>query len=244
MPTKRLLTTFALLLLLAFPAPAQDTADAATATAAGTTLTTDGAGEVTVPADGATVRFGVQGRGDSAAEASATAAQRLQNLLDALAGLGDAIDKPVSSGYNVSPDYRWHDDGEERRLVGYTASSSLTVEVRDLEKLGNVIDAALAADADDVGNPRFTSTREREARDRALELAYEQAARDAAVLARAAGGSLGPLAELTTNPSVFRGGEMRETITVFAEAPGVTIENPEVTVRVTVAGKWYLAPAG
>jgi hypothetical protein len=63
-------------------------------------------------------------------------------------------------------------------------------------------------------------------------------------LQRAAGGALEPLAELTTNPAVFRGGEAFEEMAVTGKAAGVRIENPEVTVRVTVAGQWYLAPAG
>jgi len=236
MPPKRLLPRFALLLvLLVLASPAL-----AEGPVAGPTISTDGAGEVTVPADGATVRLAVRGRGESAAEASATAAQRLETLLDALEPLGDAIEKPVSSGYSVSPDWRWDEDDEERRLIGYSAHSSLEIVVRDLERLGDVIDAALAGDADDVGSPRFTSSREREARDRALAVAYRQAARDAEVLARAAGGRLGPLVELTTNPAVFRGGEAFEEIVVTGAASGVHIENPQVVVRVTVAGKWLV----
>lgn len=244
MLTRRSFSLIALLALLAaspagFASPAAFAAEAAPA---GSTLTTDGAGEVSVPADGAVVELGVQGRGDSAAAASATAARRLHNLLAALRELGAAIETPVSTGYNVAADWRWEEESGERHLVGYTATSGLRVVVVDLERLGAVIDAALAGDADDVGTPRFTSSREREARDRALAVAYGAARRDAEVLARAAGGSLGPLAELTTNPAVFRGGEAFDEMAVTGKGPGVEIENPEVTVRVTVAGKWYLAP--
>lgn len=204
----------------------------------GNTISTDGGGEVAVPADGAKVRLGVQAQGDTAAAASATAARRLASLVAALEPLGDAIAPPVSSGYSVSPEWKWDEDGDQRVLLGYTASSALRVEVRDLDRLGDVIDAALAGDADDVGSPTFTSSREREARDRALAIAYRQAARDAEVLAEAAGGSLGELLELTTNPSSFRGGRAFEEIVVTGQAAGVRIENPEVVVRVTVAGRW------
>lgn len=210
----------------------------------GSTISTDGGGEVAVPADGAKVRLGVQAKGDTAAAASATAARRLASLVAALEPLGDAIAPPVSSGYSVSPEWNWEDDGDQGVLLGYTASSDLRVEVRDLDRLGDVIDAALAGDADDVGSPTFTSSREREARDRALAIAYRQAARDAEVLAEAAGGSLGELLELTTNPSSFRGGRVFEEIVVTGQAAGVQIENPEVVVRVTVAGKWRVTPAG
>jgi len=235
MRTKRLLPCFALLLALTLPSLAAEPP-------AGTTIGAKGTGEVIVPADGAVLRLEVHGRGDSAAAASAEVAVRLDALLAALRPLGDAVETPSSTGYGVSPDSRWDDDTDTEVLLGYVASSGLRVTVRDLGRLGAVIDAALAGRADSVGRPEFTSSRQREARDRALELAYAQARRDAEVLARAAGGRLGPAVTLTTDPSGFRGG-FAEEITVSGAAPGLHVESPQVEVRMTVAGTWRVVAA-
>ncbi len=225
--------SLAVLAALAAGAPAAATAG---------TITADGAAEVSVPADGASVHLEVEGRGDTAAAASAAAAAKLDRLLAALAPLGEAIAGPHSTGYNVAPDWQWDEEGRNRHLAGYRATSGLRVEVRDLARLGPLLDAALAGGADGASTPELTATGERAARDRALELAFGQARRDAEVLARAAGGRLGALVELSTNPETFRGGSAKE-ITVTATAPGVQMPAPEVTVRVTVAARWEVGEA-
>jgi uncharacterized protein YggE len=78
----------------------------------------------------------------------------------------------------------------------------------------------------------------RAARDEALKLAFEAARRDAEVLASAAAGRLGRLAEMKTDRAAPSGFE--ETITVSAESsiPRTHITAPEVVVAAHVLASW------
>lgn len=78
-----------------------------------------------------------------------------------------------TANFNISPHYEWYDEGRRRVLAGYEVSQSLQVKMRDLTKVGDIIQGATTAGANDVGNLQFTIDNEdalkEEARDKAIE---------------------------------------------------------------------------
>jgi uncharacterized protein YggE len=77
------------------------------------------------------------------------------------------------------------------------------VEVRlpNIKDLGPIVDTALAAGATQVSGITFESSQVAEGRQRAIALAIEAARGDASAAATAAGGRLGPIIEITIDPT-------------------------------------------
>ena len=157
-----------------------------------------GTGEVLVSPDRVQLTVAVSTRGSSASEAGRANADRMSRVLAALRRQGLADSVLTTSGYAVDEEQTY--DGERRDPPVYVARNAIGVFMTELGELGSIIDSALAAGATSIDQIRFQSSRESEARDRALELAVQSARREAQIVASAAGGTLGPVIELTIDP--------------------------------------------
>ena len=107
---------------------------------------------MTTEPDTATTTFGVVTQGATAQEAMSRNSQEMAKVIDALKRAGIAS-KDLQTQY-VSLDPRY--DNQGREVVGYTASNSVAAIVRDLAQVGDVIDAAVAAGANNVGGPSLS----------------------------------------------------------------------------------------
>lgn len=117
--------------------------------------------------------------------------------------IGIPEDDAVTSGYQVRPRYNWRDD--EESLIGFQVRNSLIVTVKDIEKVGDVIDAALFAGANEIDDVMFTvsDSRQAELRDEAIADAARRTSADAASVADAMGVTIkGPI-EISTTGSQF-----------------------------------------
>src|SRR5262249_41371637 len=104
-------------------------------------ITVTGSGKVTYTPDLAHARVGTSAAGKTAAEAWQKNAEVVKRLFEAMKKLG--IDKKdlQTSNLGVSPRYHQVKD-EPPQLIGYTAGYTLTIRVRDLNRLGQVLDRA------------------------------------------------------------------------------------------------------
>jgi uncharacterized protein YggE len=141
-----------------------------------------------------------------------------------------------SAGYSVGLE----ETQGTRQPKEYNASSSLSVELTNLEQLGVVVDAALSAGANEVSDIRFLPKDADAARAQALDLAFGQARRDAEALAKAAGGRLGPLMSMSTDRGVTT---LYSTVTAGRGAPNTTIPAPDVRVSASVQAQWRFEPS-
>jgi uncharacterized protein YggE len=199
-----------------------------------------GTGEATVTPDRATLLLGVQTRATTAAAAGAENARRLQAVLDALRALGLSSEQLSTVNYNVSPDMQYSPNGQTPpRVIGYVVTNMVKVELRKLEDVARAIDAALAKGANEVSSLNLYSSKADSVRRSALGLAVADARADAEVLARAAGGSLGQLLELTTVESpVYPVPIMARNMSMAAQK--TPIEGGQQTLSVTVTARWAL----
>jgi uncharacterized protein YggE len=160
-------------------------------------LLVNGNAELQVEPDEAVVRLGV-----SFQEQDAAAAQRRVNttaraILDAVKARGIVESAIQTSRLDLSPvwDHRRADDGAPT-LVGYRASNVVTVTLEDLTKVGEVVDAAIQAGANQVEGISFELEDDDAAKQRALARAIEDAKAKAGAMARALGLALGPVLEV------------------------------------------------
>jgi uncharacterized protein YggE len=208
-------------------------------------VVTSAVGEAQVTPDRATIAIGVQTRAKTAEEAGAENAQRQRAVIDTLRALGIPANQIATVSYNVYPEQVYHpDQGDQApRIVGYNVSNTVRVEVRQLDKLGSVIDAALAKGANGINSLDLSASNIDEARRSALAAALARARGDAEALARAAGGQLGALVEASTEeaatPRTFKATTF---MNARAEAAPTPISPGEQTLRVTVTARWRFVP--
>jgi uncharacterized protein len=100
----------------------------------------------------------------------------------------------------VNPEYAQPERGKAPKVTGYRANNTIRVEVRNVENIGKVIDAALGAGATNIGSVGLYASNTDSARRESVRLAVTKARAEAESAATAAGGTLGTLIELTIDP--------------------------------------------
>jgi uncharacterized protein YggE len=204
-------------------------------------IVVSGTGEVSVAPDRATVFVGVQTRASTVGPAAADNARRQRAIIDTLRALGLAADQIATLNYSVSPEMQYPQN-QPPRVTGYVVRNTVRANLRRIEDVGRVIDAALAKGANEISSLQFTSSKADSARRAALADAVANARADAEAIARAAGGSLGQLLEASTSASPRPFQEISLAKSQMAAAAPTPIEPGEQTISVTVTARWVFLP--
>ncbi len=197
-------------------------------------------GEVQVAPDRARVQVGVETQAKTAALAAAENSKKQTAVLAAIRALGIPSSSISTLNFSVSPVQRY--DEKERKVIvdGYTVSNIVQVETDKIEQTGSIIDAALTNGSNRIAGLDFLVKDPSKARDAALTQAVESARRQADVAARAAGGRIVDLLELSVND--FERPGPRQTMMVSramaADAAPTPISEGTSTVAVTVSTRW------
>jgi uncharacterized protein YggE len=204
-----------------------------------------GTGEARVAPDRAVITIGVFSRATTATVAARDNARRQQAIIDTLLTLGLAREQISTMNYNVNPEMRHLPQSGRTEVTGYTVSNNVRVDVRRLDQVAQAIDAALAKGANQINGLDFYVFNADEPRRRALAQAIERARADAESMARAAGGSLGGLLEMSTGfvaiPMPRQ--EMAMAASMRAQADVATpIQPGEDIVRAVVTTRWQFVP--
>ena len=185
MVRKTLLTAAATLVLpLALPATAA-MAEGVTYVAQAPVIELSVSETVKAAPDMATISTGVQAKGATAQEALRQASIRTDSLLGALKSLGIADKDIQTTQFSVGQDYDY--SGNKPRLIGYIASSSLSVTIRDLSQVGKVLDVLTGAGATDLNGPNFSIADDSKQRAEARRLGLDTLLTQARDYARWAG---------------------------------------------------------
>ena len=164
-------------------------------------ITVTGEGRVSLPPDMATINLGVLGTGETANAAMKEVTDTAAALLKQLDALGIAEKDRQTSGFYLRPVYNNNGVSSSKRpkIVGYQAGNAITVEIRDLEASGAVLDSVLEVGVNNFNGLSF-GLQDNAA---ALAIARARAVADAQLrasqLAEAAGISLGDVLRMTEN---------------------------------------------
>ncbi len=185
---KRLLIITSSLLTLAALAAVVHAGDAPAAAADATSggITVQGNGSVSAPPTRAELYFGVESEGGTARAALAANGAEMRRVLAALREAG-ATDLKTQS-VNLNP--RYVEGGSVR---GFTASNSVSAVAPSVARAGAVIDAAVAAGANQVSGPNLTHANAGDLYRQALAAAVADARRSAQALAAASNLTLGAI---------------------------------------------------
>lgn len=199
------------------------------------TITVSGRGEVTVSPDMATVSLGVETVATTAREAMEANSVSMARIIDAIRGHGIEARDIQTSSLSLNP--RWEQirnpSNDAPRIIGYTASNGVTIRVRDLEKVGLVLDAVTRIGANRIHSISFGLQDNSEPMDKARVLAVREAMRKAALYAQAAEVTLGGVVSIEESVSVPRfqglGGVVRMEL-----AQSVPVEAGELSLSALV----------
>ena len=215
----------------------------ATSAATPPQIVTTGEGEARLTPDRATLYVGVQTRAATAASAASENARRQRAILDTLRALGLGPDQISTINYSVSPEMQYDRPGGAPRVTAYTVSNTVRAEIRRLDDVARIIDAALAKGANQVSGLEVYSSNADDARRSAIAAAVGKARADAEAIARAAGGSIGALIELGTSVPPIRPYEVAMRSAAVAQVAAPTpIEPGQQIVHATVTGRWVFVP--
>jgi uncharacterized protein YggE len=228
------LTAASALGLVAPPALAADAAFAAT------TLNLSASGEAHAAPDMASVSLGVAAQAPTAAAAMAANAQRMTAVIAALRRAG-LPDKDIqTSSLNLQAQYAFPQN-QPRQLTGYEATNSVTVAVRDLPKLGPVLDAAVTAGANQVNGISFGLKDPRAAEDAARLDAVKALQAKAALYASATGYKVGRLVNLAEGGGYAPSEPRPMALMAARKVADTPVEAGTLDVRIEVSALYELA---
>jgi uncharacterized protein len=200
------------------------------------TISVQGVGTIFVKPDIAEISLGVDITRSKLSDARSDAATAMNAIIDALHQLGIADTDIQTSYLNINP--TWDYSGSGQKVTGYEVDNILQVKVRDLDKLGDVVDNSVNAGATTVNGITFELSDPTSAQSQARTAAVKDARARADELASAAGVSITGVSAISeTSYSMpwpvyanAGGGVMAPDQAPTPVVPG----NSEVTVNVSV----------
>ncbi|WP_417724783.1 SIMPL domain-containing protein [Salipiger sp.] len=211
-------------LVLAVPALAQQ--------AEAPRLTVTGEGSASAVPDMATITLGVTAQDKDAGAAMDSASEVAGAILARLDGLGIAARDRQTSDLSLQPIWSQYDNGKGQEITGYEASNRLTVRVRNLSQLGDVLAAVLDDGANRLSGLTFGLQEPDPVQNDARRDAVADAMDRAKVLAEAAGVTLGPLLSISESGGGYAPQPMMEMARMSAVpvAAGESVINAQVTM--------------
>jgi uncharacterized protein len=206
-------------------------------------ISVTGEGRINVAPDMATIMLGVTTEADTAKAAMDANSERLAGAIAALKAAG-VEDKDIqTTGLNLGPRYdynRTKSDGTAQ-ITGFVASNNVTVRVRALAGLGDVLDAVVTDGANTLNGVAFGLQNPDPALDEARKAAVADARRKAELYAAAAGVKLGTIQSIGEQSGYAPPMPMAMAEASFAKDASVPVAAGEVGVTASVSIVWLLA---
>jgi uncharacterized protein len=158
-----------------------------------------GEGSISVPPDYARIKGGVTITAKTVKEANEANTKLMTAITAALLDMGIAQKDIQTTRFSIQPVYTSQAPPAEPKLSGYRVSNQVNVTIRQMAKIGEILDKLVTAGATDVGDIEFLVSDPSKALDQAREAAVAGARRKAELYARASGFSLGRVAWITEN---------------------------------------------
>ncbi len=161
------------------------------------TVSFTGEGKVKATPDTAKVEIGLVTEGKDSISVQNENSSKMNKVIDYLKKEGVAKEDIKTSNYNLSPKYEYNKG--KSTLVGYILNQSLTVTVRDLNKIGEILDGAVSNGANQVNSISLFVDKPEELKNKAREEAVNQAKEKASAASKIAGFRLGRVIGFSEN---------------------------------------------
>lgn len=200
-------------------------------------ISISGLGEVKTRPDMATISTGVVSEGATAKDALAKNNAAMAAVIAALKNAGIAEDDIQTSDFSVSPKYPPYQPNQTTapRIVGYTVSNQVTAKVKDLAKLGGILDTLVQSGSNQINGIAFGVDEPKPQLDEARKKAVADARAKAELYAAAAGVSLGKVIQISESSMVVPPMPMYRREAMAASDASVPIAAGSQTVTANVS---------
>jgi uncharacterized protein YggE len=197
-------------------------------------ITVTGQATIKATPDTVTISLGVIAEAATAAEAMDDCSAAMTRIINSLAVAGLPRANIQTSNISLYPQYKYDENGSNGRIVGYQAGNQITCSWNKLDKIGDLIDAAVKAGANSVNGISFSLSDSRELYLEAIGAAARDAKAKADALAAAAGVRVGAVKSMSldsyaSGPIIMKEG-LRDAGMAAPIEPG-TVEM-QVSVRI------------
>jgi uncharacterized protein YggE len=198
-------------------------------------ITVIGRGEAFGQPDEAYVNVGVETFAEAVSDATTQNEATIRSIVSTLQEKGIAAEDIQTSNYSLWAEQYYGERGPEG-IVGYRVSNQVSVVIRDIEKVGDVLTAVTEAGANSIYGVSFLvadpAALQAEAREKAIADAQERAAS----LAQLSNVTLGPILSVSevSAPSSSVQGLGGGAERAVAEAPGTSISPGQLSYHVQV----------
>jgi len=156
------------------------------------TITVSDTGTIYAKPDLAIVNFSVVVEKKTVAEAMSDNTKKMNAVISSVKEQGVEDKDLKTTNFNISPRYEWYDSTQyypsgQRVLVGYEVRQTLQVKIRDMEKVGSILENGTSAGANEISDLQFTIDNEDDLKTQARTEAIEKAKARAEVLAEELG---------------------------------------------------------
>lgn len=211
------------------------------------TITVSGAGTAEAAPDIAYVDLGVTADAKTAREALTQNNTQMQKLMTALTSAGIANADIKTQGIQLYPRYSSNppppstEQGQTttNELIGFTATNTVEITVRNVSNLGQVLDQAVTAGSNQIQGIRFDVSNPSTVMDQARQAALQDASHKAQQLATLSNAKLGvviTINESSSNPIPYQAA--RGMAASADQAVPVSPGTQTVTVNLTIT--WEL----
>lgn len=165
------------------------------------TLSVAGFAEISVKPDVAQITLTVISENADLGVASNDNSEKINAVIGFLEESGIESKDIKTSLYNISPRYEYLNDYSKRVLVSYEIKQSLTVKIRDLESIGDIIAGATEKGANDISSLQFIIDDDEALKEQARAEAIDNAKKNAESLGKDLGVSLTEIVDFYENLS-------------------------------------------
>ena len=209
-------------------------------------LSVSGEGVAHAAPDIALITLGAVSEAVSARDALDDNSATMTGLIDALKDEGLEDRDLQTSGFSVEPifsqpprDYD-HSTPFRPEIVGYRVRNNVNVRIRDLERVGAILDLVVTLGANSITGPSFTVADPTPLEDEARRTAVADALRKAELYAEAADVDLGPIQSISEGYASAPQPMQAATMRMEVADSSVPIEGGELTFEVQVSVAWVL----
>ncbi len=171
-----------------------------------TGLSVSGHGEVKLQPDVAYITIGVHSEGSDIAQVVSANADQVAQVMQALTDMGVAKEDIQTSNFSVYTNQKYDPISGLPAGSSYSVDNQVNVTARDLTQLGQLLDKAVSAGANNIWGVTFDLADKTAAQAQARDMAVKDAKDQASALATTAGISLGAITSLSYTPTGYSSG--------------------------------------
>lgn len=202
------------------------------------TVSVSGNGELLVKPDISYITVSVETDAATAKEAQAQNAAKMAKVNTLLKDKWKIDAKDIKTGqFYVQPNYTYTEK-EGQKVKGYKAYHSLTVNYRDLDKIGQLLDEITAAGANRIDSVRFSTENPDQYQEQVIQKAMEHAELKAKAIAKASKREIGRVLSVVQSDGDYNtkyNVSFAVAESVRMDSSSTSIEPGEITIRTTLA---------